>query len=193
MLCERCQTREANIVLTEIMNGKKRQIHLCGQCASESEFGKLAEEFPFIRLLSGILGHKETPEEDEAEGIGQITCPGCKMTYGEFVKGSQFGCADCYNTFGPLIEGNLRKLQVGSIHTGKRPKYQQAGVAFEKSTETVQQKESKEEQLKLLQARLQEALEEENYEQAAAYRDEIYALKEQIKQESESRRVNTEE
>ncbi len=182
MLCERCQTREANIMVTEIMNGKKRQIHLCGQCASELEIGKIGEEFPLMRLLSGIFGNRQTTEDEESEGIGQIACPGCKMTYSEFVKESQFGCADCYNTFGPLIEGNLRKMQMGNAHTGKRPKYQQAGVAFEKAAETVQQKENKEEQLKLLQARLQEALQEENYEQAAVYRDEIYALKEQMKQ-----------
>lgn len=182
MLCERCQTREANIMVTEIMNGKKRQIHLCSQCASELELSQIAEEFPFVRLLSGILGNREQPNAQETEELNQITCPGCKMTYGEFVKRSQFGCADCYNTFGPLIEGNLRKLQVGSTHMGKRPKYQQAGVSFEKSVETVQQKENKEEQLKLLQARLEEALSEENYEQAANYRDEIYALKAQMGQ-----------
>ena len=37
-------------------------------------------------------------------------------------------------------------------------------------------------QLRLLQARLQEALQEEEYEQAALLRDEIHALKAELEQ-----------
>ena len=35
MLCDICQTREAKIFYTEIVNGQKKEQHLCEQCASE--------------------------------------------------------------------------------------------------------------------------------------------------------------
>lgn len=181
MLCEKCQKREANIMVTEIMNGRKREMRLCSQCAAELRIG-MGEEFPLSRLLSGILGSYLQSNEQEPAEAEKITCPGCGMTYGEFVRDSQFGCADCYNTFGLLIEENLKRIQISSRHTGKKPKYQQSGVSFEETVEHIQQEENRAEQLHLLQARLQEALKEEDYEQAALLRDEIHALKAELEQ-----------
>lgn len=179
MLCEKCQKREANVMVTEIKNGKHRQMHLCSQCATGLN-SKFAEELSLGKLLSGLLGiHLQTEEPDDPQ-TAQVTCPECGMTYGEFIKESRFGCADCYDTFGVMIEDNLKRIQASSRHTGKRPKYQQSGVAFEEVVETVQQEEDLEERLELLQAKLMDALSEEDYESAAVLRDEIRAVKGQL-------------
>lgn len=181
MLCEKCQKREATIMVTEIMNGRKREMRLCSQCAAQLRTG-MGEEFSLSRLLSGILGGYLQADEPNQIDAEKITCPGCGMTYGEFVRDSQFGCADCYNTFGLLIEQNLKRIQISSRHTGKKPKYQKHGVSFEETVEQIQKEENRTEQLRLLQARLQEALQEEEYEQAALLRDEIHALKAELEQ-----------
>ncbi len=179
MLCERCKAREANIVLTEVINGVKTEHNLCSQCASEMELGQFLDtDFPFAKLLSGILGIQAEEPEQQQDKLNQLTCPTCHMTYGEFVKNSQFGCADCYNTFGLLIGNNIKRLQGSDTHVGKKPKFQSGLASYEENVEATVELENKEEQLAILQSRLKEAIIEEEYEQAAQYRDQIKALKE---------------
>lgn len=180
MLCERCKKREANVIVTEITDGVQVQHGYCIRCASEMGLGSLGDiEIPLGMLLSGILGLAS--EEDgnaESDEMKKLSCPSCKMTYGEFLKESHFGCADCYVTFGPLIKKNIKKLQVNDTHIGKRPcNYKIEEKPEEVSVDIVERKMTKEEEIALLQSRLKEALQEENYEAAASYRDQIRAFR----------------
>ncbi|MCI9541228.1 MAG: excinuclease ABC subunit B [Lachnospiraceae bacterium] len=169
MICEKCQEREATIFYTEIINGVKNEHNLCSECAKDMDFG---EELPFAELLAGILGAYAIESEKKEDTMEQVVCPSCKTTYRDFISHGVFGCEDCYNVFEPLIEGNIKKIQGNSLHTGKKPKY------------NVIQKESKEEvyqpleEIRIMRERLKEALAEEDYEEAARLRDEIKAVKE---------------
>lgn len=179
MLCEKCKTREANVLITEIVNGIKSEHYYCAHCASGSQMGHFLDaDFSLGKLLSGILGMQPDATEDK---MGQLTCPTCHMTYGEFAKNSVFGCADCYHTFGLLLENNIKKIQGNDTHLGKRPKYQKPDSSYEEQVETLKSKESNDEQLAILSSRLQEAIQEEEYELAAKYRDEIKQLKERMR------------
>lgn len=186
MLCEKCKQREASIVLTEVVNGVRTEHNLCRHCASQLERNQFLEmDFPFMKLLSNILGIESDSESLHFEQLEKLSCPVCGTTYGDFVKNSSFGCADCYETFGLLIENNIKKMQGSSMHVGKKPKFQ---YAMEAQTEENPQNEpqkmkvqiSKEEQIELLRARIKEAISEEDYEKAAHYRDEIKALTEGV-------------
>lgn len=180
MLCERCRIREANIKYTEIINGVKREHNLCAQCAKEMDFSGYSAifdgDFPLGKLLSGLLGigEEESPEEDK---MAQVVCPTCGTSYEEFIKNSRFGCLDCYSVFDLLMSDNIKKLQGGDAHVGKRPKYQkmQAGSAVLKGEEDKAERSAKE-QIELLKARLSTAIADEEYELAAKYRDEIREL-----------------
>ncbi|RZT00961.1 UvrB/UvrC motif-containing protein [Cuneatibacter caecimuris] len=185
MLCERCGKREATIVLTEVAGGIKTEHKLCSQCASELELGQLFEsEFPFGKLLSGILGLTGSAEGQTEEAMEQVVCPTCGTSYGEFVRGSQFGCADCYNTFGVLMQNNIKKLQGNDAHVGKHPRCQEnPGRDFVTGNESGETDPA--ERLRILKSKLQEALNTENYEDAARYRDEIRALKKGNGQDAE--------
>ena len=112
--------------------------------------------------------------------MNQLACPTCKMTYGEFIKNSQFGCPDCYDTFGLLLNNNIKKLQGSDTHIGKHPLYQKNGHTHAENVETAKEIETNEEKLAILKSRLKEAIEEEEYEAAAQYRDEIKQLKEDM-------------
>ena len=92
------------------------------------------------------------------------------------MKDSHFGCADCYVTFAPLIEKNIKKLQANDSHIGKRPDNKQT-ESIEPEVDVEPKELTPEEELALLQSRLKEALGEENYEEAAFYRDKIRELK----------------
>ena len=183
MLCERCKIREANIQYTEVINGVRTEHNFCAQCAKELDFGQYSAifdgEFPLAQLLSGLLGG-EVPVQKKGR-LQQVTCPTCGTTYEEFVNNSCFGCADCYGVFDLLIHDNIRQLQGNDCHKGKRPAYQgtlDELAEKEGGTEEDQGSRPPEEEIRLWERRLKEALRLEEYETAALCRDKIKELKE---------------
>lgn len=190
MLCERCKIREANIQYTEVINGVKTEHHFCAQCAKEMDFGPYAaifdSEFPLGKLLSGLLGIGE--EQEEQKKAHQVICPACRTSYEEFIKNSRFGCPECYGVFDLLIGENIRQLQGSDTHKGKHPRYhyQEEGEQFSVESLSGQGDADPgseldiEEQIRILDARLQEAIAREEYETAAKCRDKIRELKEGI-------------
>ena len=157
-------------------------------------------------LFGGMVSAAAEQEEEQEEGpFSKIMCPTCHTRYSDFVQNSMFGCADCYDTFSVLIDSNIRELQGHDTHTGKTPKFVhnpsgkkirsgKAGEEKEGSVEEIQkqlyrelfgeepeagktEEEGKQESLEIYESRLKEALEEEDYESAAKYRDLIRELK----------------
>ncbi len=186
MLCERCKIREANIQYTEVINGIKTDHHFCAQCARELDFGPYSaifdSDFPLGKLLSGLLG--VGAESHEQQISHQVICPTCGTSYDEFVKNSRFGCADCYGVFDILISENIKQLQGNDTHKGKHPKYHiknEEGAFSVELADTSQAGDEKEadpeEQIRVLEARLKAAVLKEEYEAAAAYRDQIRELR----------------
>ncbi len=189
MLCERCKIREANIQYTEVIGGVKTEHNFCAQCAKELDFGPYSaifdSDFPLGKLLSGLLGVAGAGGQEE-QAAPQIVCPTCKTSYGEFIKNSRFGCQDCYGVFDLLISDNIKQLQGSDTHKGKRfvghkkirpvaalvhGQDTSAGAGDDAQAEL-------EEQIRILDARRQEAVRHEDYETAALCRDEIRKLKE---------------
>ena len=183
MLCEKCKIREANIKYTEVINGVKKEHNLCTQCAKEMDFGHYSAifdgDFPLGKILSSLLGVEENSQKEEK--LQQIVCPTCGTSYQEFVENSCFGCQDCYSVFDLLIRDKIKKLQGSVNHTGKKPKYQKIQAASQtvegqNGGEVREPELTPKEQLEVLKARLQEAIREEEYEDAARYRDQIRVL-----------------
>lgn len=196
MLCERCKIREANIHYTEVVNGVATEHNLCSQCAREMDFGAYAgiagifdSELPIGKLLSQLLGLSGVAEANLPEEVENLVCPTCQTSYGDFVKNSQFGCPDCYHMFDLLISDKLKQLHGSDAHKGKTPAGQTLAGDGEdagqeaQSTSLFDKPLTTEERIPLLRSKLQEAIEEENYEAAARYRDEIRALEKSAKEE----------
>jgi len=186
--------REATVKYVEVINGVKSEHNLCAHCAGLADMGQYSAlfegEFTLGKLLSGLLGIPDT-SRDEAKYAG-VVCPSCGTTYEDFVKDSRFGCADCYSVFDPLISENIKHLQGNERHVGKRPKgciaaLDSAGESHEKKAEdaheSTENRLTGEERIRLLSARLKDAVRREDYEAAAALRDEIRGLKEEINQD----------
>jgi len=131
MLCDVCQTRQAKIFYTEVVNGQKKEQHLCEQCASEYTAVPLNEILggqglsSIGSILSGILSSysknkgKALPDERHEEAA----CPECGTTESEFLKTGRTGCPVCYNTFRDMIAKNFKTMQGGMTHTGKEPAF----------------------------------------------------------------------
>ncbi len=180
MLCENCNQNEATIYYTEIVNGVKDEHHLCAECAAKAGVTDAmhvsSSDFAFVKLLTGLLASSGLLEEQPDNPMVHVKCPQCGMNFREFTRVGKFGCAECYNVFGPLIEDNMKKLQGSIEHKGK--KYRMHGEkAGAGQNEQQQSGDGNASRIAELSEKLQEAVELENFEDAARYRDEIKALK----------------
>ena len=123
---------------------------------------------------------KPNRKRSEEEDASKLSCPTCGMTYKEFVQDGRFGCADCYNTFGLLINNSIKKIQGNNSHTGKKPRFLGDKKIHADMVADAKKRQSLQEQLEICQAKQKEAVLEEDYEKAAYYRDEIKKIKERI-------------
>nr|WP_252893956.1 UvrB/UvrC motif-containing protein [Veillonella denticariosi] len=91
-------------------------------------------------------------------------CPQCGITYDEFNHVGKFGCGQCYDTFSDEIEPLLRRLQGSSDYEGFVPS---RGTNVFKAKHEVK---------RLRPPQLDNAVQAENFEEAAVLRDKIKNL-----------------
>lgn len=173
MLCDRCKERDAKILYTEIINGVKKEQHLCEECATEytsfhMEKPLLNSDLSLGDLLSTILSG--FTEEEKKKAYIPVTCSNCGTTYDDFLRIGRFGCYKCYSNFDMdgQLGRTLNSIQGAKIHTGKRP------IGYSSADSENSKKISEVEKLTI---KLQEAIEKEEFEEAARLRDIIKDLK----------------
>ena len=136
-------------------------------------------DYPIGKLLADLFGLNADGQESDEFDLNQVVCPTCHTAYSDFVKDSRFGCPDCYRVFDLLMSENIKKVQGNDTHTGKKPLYHDGGG----QSRTEEDEETKLlKSIELLDSRLKEAVQEEEYEAAARYRDEIRELKERLRE-----------
>lgn len=163
MLCCVCKQREARVHLTQIVGDKMHKVDLCEQCAAEKGVND-PTAFALTDLLVG-LGSSHSIEQP---GAGrQLRCPRCGFTQADFKKSGRLGCGECYTTFAESLEPLLKSMHRGTRHVGKVPQ------GLQKARDLT-------DKLKTLQMRLEKAIAEEDFEQAALLRDEIKATKQKM-------------
>lgn len=179
MICEKCKKNQATFHYTEVVNGVKNEHHLCGECAANTDMSYYSSVFDndqFGKFLSGILAGQLVKGEKGTNPAGNIQCPHCMMTYGDFIKNSSFGCPECYDVFGPLISDKIKKIQGSDCHVGKRP-HASDRKNMEETVINTSSKQSLEDEITFLNGRLKEAIVMEDFEEAARLRDLIAELK----------------
>ncbi|HBI56677.1 MAG: UvrB/UvrC motif-containing protein [Eubacteriales bacterium] len=155
MLCQNCGEREARISITQIVNNKKTEIHLCHQCAQQS--GQADSVFALHKMLAGMV---DWGSDSVDKGK---SCPGCGLTEVELRQNGRFGCGQCYQTWATLVNTIIGRVQGRTAHTGKIPR--SAGERARAQREMGELKE-----------KLQVAIREERFEDAARLRDRIRGL-----------------
>lgn len=167
MLCQACKERTATIHLTEVNNGQRSETHLCQQCADQQGV-TIKSQIPLNELLDTLLSGqtKKTFGESKTgpEAGSEHACPACGMTLGRFAKEPLLGCAHDYTEFQPELMPLIEKSHNGkSHHCGKVP------------SRTSEQDRNQIELAKL-HRKLEQAVKDEDYENAAKLRDQIQAL-----------------
>lgn len=154
MQCDVCQTKEATVFLTQIVDGKMQKVNLCEACSKEKGVND-PTGFALADLLLGLGASQEIEKSPSA-----VKCPVCGFTQADFKKTGRLGCSNCYTVFADGIAPMLKNMHKGTAHTGKTP------AAFQKTREH-------DEKIKTLQDNLTKAIEAEEFELAANLRDQI--------------------
>ncbi len=94
--CEICGERPAEVEFVEVVQGKKRQLHLCRVCAEKESNG--------LRII--------VPEKEDKKI--EIVCPNCGTPLSYIKTTLRVGCPVCYNVFEGEIKDLLKKLQGSS-------------------------------------------------------------------------------
>ena len=99
-----------------------------------------------------------------APAAGPGACPSCGLTLQDFKRTGRLGCAACYSEFDHHLRGLLRRLHGGTQHTGKVF----LGTGTRQTNRVAR--------ITTLRRGLQSAIDAEDFERAAALRDQIRRL-----------------
>lgn len=172
MKCQLCGKNEATEELWCVINGKKSNLKLCSECAAEftkkvmPSYGSIYDTIG--SLTSGFFGNKlggsGLKEPEVLKAVSR--CPVCGMSYDEFAAKGKLGCSECYKTFHDRMLRPLKQIHGTYEHVGKIPG--RAGGQLKVSRK-----------LEKLKFRLSEAIQKQEFEKAAEFRDEIKKLEEE--------------
>jgi len=163
MLCCVCKAKTATVHLTQIAGEKMQKVDLCEECAKT----KGVNDQTGFSLADLLLGLGASQELGQAAGGVDVKCPQCGFSQADFKKSGRLGCPACYQTFAEGLEGLLKSMHKGTRHNGKVPA-------------NLRQQREYSEQFSQLQQKLAQAIETENFEAAAQFRDEIKQLNQQL-------------
>jgi len=182
MMCEDCGIRPAKFHLMTIINGDRVERNLCPACMAKHQkqipgidFSNLAGILNSI--LEGRTSQEEADREEEYEGY---VCEQCGMTYAEFQKCGMLGCANCYQAFKVPMTSLLQRVHGNTQHAGRVPGGVHSGTSIRMNIDRLKQK-------------LQKAVADEEYEQAAKLRDTIRALSIQLERKESDIKVKPHE
>ena len=185
MLCQNCGKREANIKYTQIINGVKREMSLCENCAKELGVEDIHFNMPisFSSFLSDFLEPYEAESNFMTNFLAPQTllCENCNSTYEDFLKEGKFGCEECYEDFSSKIDPLLKNIHGANRHVGRISKWLEQDKenknSIPKTKKTTDKKVTQqEEKIQTLKKRLEIEIKEERYEDAAKTRDEIKTM-----------------
>jgi protein arginine kinase activator len=153
MTCERCP-HEASIHLTETIDGRRREVHLCLDCARKAGMAPLE---PPALSLDSVLESLILAHVGELVGeLAQLACPACGLKFMEYRTQGRLGCPADYDAFQKGLRPLLRRAHGATRHVGKVPRR----PAPDESATRLQ-----------LRGRLRQAIAREHYEEAARLRD----------------------
>ncbi len=171
MKCDICN-KQATVYLTQIIKDQMTQVNLCESCSKE----KGVTDTTGFGLAEAFVGPTSARPED-------LACPACGFTQSQLKKIGRMGCPECYSTFRDGLEGLLAAMHKGTSHKGKTPRGKGAKLtpipAPTPAPPAGPKRFSVGELRKMiagLREKLQAAVAEERFEDAAKFKAEITSL-----------------
>jgi protein arginine kinase activator len=163
--CDVCK-KPATVHLTQIVKNQIQKVDLCEECAQTKGVTDPAG-FSLAELLTKGVPGSEGGDEGAEEHPSALVCETCGCTPRDLKKNGRLGCAACYEHLRPIVLPLLAGLHKGRVHRGKTPFRQLRRVEIRREMETVEQQ-------------LLEAIQNENFEDAARHRDRLEVLKAEL-------------
>lgn len=152
--------------LTQVVDGVVKKVHMCENCAAESGFD-IQGPVSITDILLG-MGGEQTPVRRSST---ERECPRCLMKRSDFKKSGRLGCPECYGIFSEDLTPLVKAMHRSQQHSGKVPSGEGERARL---TAVIAQ----------TQMELDQAVAEEAFEKAAAIRDTLQGLRDQLEQES---------
>ncbi len=157
MNCQRCKA-EASVHLTETVDGRLREVHLCGPCARRTGVPQ-PDQTPDLPLDAVVQGLIVAHVGELVGDLARRVCPLCGLKFMEFRISGRLGCPNDYLAFNRGLMPLLRRSHDGvTRHVGKFPKRPPGPEAADALR---------------LRAQLRAAVDREEYEEAARLRDQL--------------------
>jgi protein arginine kinase activator len=154
MICQRCD-EEASVHLTELIDGRPHEFHLCAPCARKAGLS-LPESPPELALDAVVQGLIVAHVGELVGELANLKCPECGLKFMEFRARGRLGCPNDYGVFARGLLPLVQRAHGATRHVGK----------------VARRRRAVSERLRL-RSRLREAIAHENYEQAALLRDQL--------------------
>ncbi|MBN2483093.1 MAG: UvrB/UvrC motif-containing protein [Candidatus Omnitrophica bacterium] len=161
MNCDICHKIVATVHLTEIVNEKVVELHICQKCA-KVKTDELKSQLSLSDFLGGLVDKPDTKK------TVPTACPLCGLTFNEFREKGRLGCGECYGAFKDQILPLFRKIHGSTQHVGKIPAHVEKKILIDREKEE-------------LKNRLARAVKLEEYEEAARIRDKLKHIRQKRK------------
>ena len=156
MTCQRCE-EEAAVHLTETVDGRRLELHLCVPCARKAGLA-LPETPPKLALDAVVQGLIVANVGVLVGELAELACPDCGIRFMEFRTKGRLGCPTDYLVFAKGLQPLLTRSHGATRHVGKSPRR----PTFASDRARLR-----------LRAEFRDAIAREDYEQAAQLRDQL--------------------
>lgn len=163
MKCQICNENEADVIVGLNNGTEENNVYICHNCLSKLGFD-LRESM--VKGMLALLG-KNIPSNN-------VTCPSCGRTMAEYIKTGRYGCKECHKFFDDyLLKDNERK------NNDMNDKVNGALEQDKKNRELLEQFfnndnfSSTYKNIFTTKKLLLDAIQKENYEEAARLRDRL--------------------
>ena len=167
MDCQVCNKHEATVHITEIhelstgagVPNKLEQKHVCDDCAHAMQLPHM----PAMKKTAVNIWKLLQQSAQKSLVEGGLECPDCHMTLAEFRSKGRLGCPRDYEVFRQHLDPLLLRIHNSTNHIGRLPGLDDEELERRRTISDLREK-------------LESAVRDEAYENAARLRDELAAL-----------------
>jgi protein arginine kinase activator len=181
MNCDRCRNIKATIHLTEIIRDNRSEVHLCEACAREMGLNTKLSNFSLTTTdMLSFLDLNEISDSRSKQGDDislndseRFTCEKCGSSFLDFKRTGKLGCENCFQSMRKPLASVISACHGEKMHVGKIPHIIHDIIENPEEKKEPLDKfgKLKNEPLSNLKKKLEKAVAEERYEEAALLRD----------------------
>ena len=110
----------------------------------------------------------DEPQKNRRRALDTVRCAKCDTTWDRLREDGRAGCASCYETFAAQLQEAMQRMNADPQHVGKTPR-----ALTQRKRRLEHLRARRDNRLAMLRERLERALKNEDFDEAARLRDKI--------------------